>query len=148
MNMPIFEATSGEQRGERPGLSQVCVVVDSLIRELLHAPDEVQLDTGWSQASATVAEFSLRPAKRVRPALLISGHGLASGAQPTDAAWRFAAALELLHTFMLAHDDVADALPEHRRGTVSGSVAVDAAAHQMVKGKAGVADARRKEVTT
>jgi geranylgeranyl pyrophosphate synthase len=53
--------------------------------------------------------YSLRPAKRVRPALVVAGYSLARGSLKVPSGlWRFAAGLEFLHTFLLIHDDVAD----------------------------------------
>jgi geranylgeranyl diphosphate synthase type I len=61
--------------------------------------------------------YSLRPAKRVRPALVVAGHSLARGSLTVPSGlWRFAAGLELLHTFLLIHDDVADQADLRRGG--------------------------------
>lgn len=89
--------------------------LDALITELLQLDDERGLDPAWSLAQLHVREYAQRPAKRVRPLLLVAGYELAKDARAPESVWRFAAALELLHTFMLIHDDVADAA-ELRRG--------------------------------
>jgi geranylgeranyl diphosphate synthase type I len=63
--------------------------------------------------------YSLRPAKRVRPTLLVAGWALAGGDVTRgvpQAVVDFAAGLELLHTFMLVHDDVADHAATRRGG--------------------------------
>jgi geranylgeranyl diphosphate synthase type I len=58
----------------------------------------------------------LRPAKRLRPALLLLGWELAGRCPDEPGALRFAAAVELLHTFLLVHDDVADRADTRRGG--------------------------------
>jgi geranylgeranyl diphosphate synthase type I len=84
--------------------------------ELFELPDEASLDPRWTQAMELTRGYALRPAKRVRPALVMMGYGLARGTIAVPAGlWRFAAGLELLHTFLLIHDDVADQA-ELRRG--------------------------------
>ncbi|MGH2711946.1 MAG: polyprenyl synthetase family protein [Actinomycetota bacterium] len=55
--------------------------------------------------------------KRLRPLFCCLGH-LAAGAEIGEEAIRAAAALELLHTFAIVHDDVMDASPS-RRGAPS-----------------------------
>lgn len=97
-------------------LQRVQRQVEEALGELLTVPDEVGLDARWTRASEAVRAFALRPAKRVRPALLVAGYTLARGTTHVpEGLWRFAAGLELLHTFLLIHDDVADGA-ELRRG--------------------------------
>lgn len=90
-------------------MEQMRAEVDAAIERLLELPDEVALDPRWATVSEKVKRYSLRPAKRVRPMLLLVGHALARGhfSSPNGLS-AFAAALELLHTFLLIHDDVAD----------------------------------------
>jgi geranylgeranyl diphosphate synthase type I len=91
--------------------------VEGRLAELLALPDEQTIDPRWSHALVQAREYALRPGKRLRPALLAIGHGLGTGhAQLDDGVWTFAAAFELLHTFLLIHDDVADRA-ECRRGS-------------------------------
>ena len=86
---------------------------------LLELPDEQAIDARWSKAADVLRAYALRPAKRVRPTLLVTGWSLAARA-PVEAVPEgvasFAAALELLHTFMLIHDDVADRAVTRRGG--------------------------------
>jgi geranylgeranyl diphosphate synthase type I len=93
---------------------------DALERELraaLDPRDEARIDPAWSVLRELVAEFALRPAKRVRPWLVTMGYALGGGSQPPPRGLlRFAAAVELLHTFMLVHDDVADRSDLRRGG--------------------------------
>jgi geranylgeranyl diphosphate synthase, type I len=91
--------------------------VDHGVARLLDLPDEAALDPRWGGALDEARAFALRPAKRLRPALLMLGYGLARGDEPAPAGvWRFAASVELLHTFLLIHDDVADAADTRRGG--------------------------------
>ena len=91
--------------------------VEARLLELLELPDEQGIDPRWSEALVHTREYARRPAKRLRPALVVLGHGLGSGrAEVPDGLWTFAAAFELLHTFLLIHDDVADCA-ERRRGS-------------------------------
>lgn len=66
---------------------------------------------------ASIREFALRGGKRVRPTLFVIGYlGYAEAAPP--GLYRSAVALELLHDFMLVHDDIIDK-SETRRGKPS-----------------------------
>lgn len=90
------------------------------LSEWLDAGDEEGLDSLWRQSRQSVREYVLRPAKRVRPTLLTLGWLMARpdgmrGEIP-EALLSFGAGLELLHTFMLVHDDVADRAATRRGG--------------------------------
>lgn len=84
------------------------------------AEDERGLDPLWQQSRSVVREYTLRPAKRVRPTLLALGWMLARGgadwSELPPGVVQFGAGLELLHTFMLIHDDVADRATARRGG--------------------------------
>lgn len=93
--------------------------LERALERLLALEDEQGVDPRWSRALVELRGYALRPAKRVRPTLLVAGWALASGelgrgvpAGVVD----FAAGLELLHTFMLIHDDVADRAATRRGG--------------------------------
>lgn len=88
------------------------------LARLTEAPDEAALDPLWSDVKRTVAEYTLRPSKRVRPTLTALGWLVAQPESPAvpHGVVRFAAGLELLHTFMLVHDDVADRAATRRGG--------------------------------
>lgn len=91
--------------------------VERALCEVLHLPDEVGLDVRWNRTLEQVREYVLRPAKRVRPALVMAGYCLAKGRMVVPPGlWRFSAGLELLHTFLLIHDDVADQASLRRGG--------------------------------
>lgn len=91
-------------------------MVEQKLRELLFDADETLLDARWTDVQQRVAELALRPAKRLRPQLLLAGYRVGGGAHPLpEGFWTFATGLEVLHTFMLVHDDIADQA-EIRRG--------------------------------
>ncbi len=98
-------------------LSHVQVRVEAELRSLFQLPDEEGLDVRWTQAMAHAQAYTLRPAKRMRPALVALGHAIAQGASAVpERLWHFAAGFELLHTFLLIHDDVADGADLRRGG--------------------------------
>ncbi len=89
------------------------------LERLLAAGDDRALDPRWARAMQLASDYTLRPGKRARPLLLAVGWALGSGeslGQVPGSVLQFAAALELLHTFMLIHDDVADRAPTRRGG--------------------------------
>lgn len=93
------------------------------------APDPVQhqLDTVWSAGTQRSQRLgpdhenlwnalreSSEGGKRFRPGLVVSVHSALGGQRPQVAA-RVGAAVEMLHTALVVHDDVIDA-DDHRRG--------------------------------
>lgn len=74
-----------------------------------------------AKSSQHWASLILRPGKRIRPYLCAVGYDLGEprrrGERP-DGILQFAAALEILHAFLLVHDDIADRA-ETRRGEPS-----------------------------
>lgn len=91
--------------------------IDEHVGALLTMPDDERLDARWARALQAARDLALRPAKRLRPALLLVGWALARDEEPApEGVWRFAAALEVLHTFLLIHDDVADRAAIRRGG--------------------------------
>jgi geranylgeranyl diphosphate synthase type I len=66
---------------------------------------------------AAIADLVLRPAKRLRPYLCLLAYAAGGGAdgEVRQGVGTFAASLELLHAFLLIHDDIADRA-EIRRG--------------------------------
>jgi len=93
--------------------------LEEAIARALQLDDEAAIDPRWSRALVELRAYALRPAKRVRPTLLVAGWALAGGdvslGVPRGVV-DFAAGLELLHTFMLVHDDVADRAATRRGG--------------------------------
>lgn len=83
--------------------------VDALLRGFL-AERGRRLDAVDAQLTAVadaVTSLVLAGGKRIRPAFVYWGYR-ASGAAHTDRLWHTAAAVELLQTFALIHDDVMD----------------------------------------
>ena len=114
---PSPQLASPDAPSTSPGwLEAVQAGVDVRLARMLELPDERGLDGRWTAATGLMREYVLRPSKRLRPALLLAGYGLGGGGKPPEVAWDFAAALELLHTFMLVHDDVADEADTRRGG--------------------------------
>lgn len=103
MNAPLPKPTDPAER------------IEAALAELLQVDDE-PADARWDAAMEQVREYVLRPGKRVRPALVVTGWSLVRPGEPVPSGvYEFAASLELLHAFMLVHDDVADRA-ETRRG--------------------------------
>jgi geranylgeranyl diphosphate synthase type I len=116
--MTVVEAMKGGL-GTEAALAAYAAELEATLGAQLTFPDEAQFDPRWSQALEVLRGFGLRPAKRVRPTLVALGWGLATGtmAGGVPAGVReFAVGLELLHLFMLVHDDVADRAPTRRGG--------------------------------
>ncbi len=63
---------------------------------------------GWTQVYEALEGFVLRDAGRVRPVLLVLSYEGHAGCPDRDMAYRAAAAVELMHTFALVHDDIID----------------------------------------
>lgn len=117
-------------RPDQTWLQLVQSQVEASLAELFELPDEATLDARWTQALEHTRAYALRPAKRLRPALVVAGYSLARGSTAVPPGlWRFAAGLELLHTFLLIHDDVADRADLRRGGT--------ALHHLLAPGRAG-----------
>ena len=57
--------------------------------------------------SAKIKDYILRPGKRIRPTLFVIGY-LAYSRKPASGLFRSALSIELLHDFMLVHDDIID----------------------------------------
>jgi geranylgeranyl diphosphate synthase type I len=102
------------------GTGDLAHLDDRLHRALERAvelTDERGVDPLWTGARAHLRDYALRPGKRTRPLLTVIGYGLATGqGELGDGIIDAAAALELLHTFLLIHDDVADRAPTRRGG--------------------------------
>ncbi len=61
----------------------------------------------------SIREFISRQGKRVRPSLFVIGY-LAYAKRPAHGLFKTALSLELLHDFMLVHDDIIDKSPTRR----------------------------------
>lgn len=72
-----------------------------------------EVDAALEPVGRAVADLVRAGSKRLRPAFVYWGHR-ATGAPHDDGVFTPAAAVELLHTFALIHDDVMDRSPERR----------------------------------
>lgn len=79
--------------------------------------EAVEVDPRAAEPLDEIVRLLEAGGKRIRPAFCYWGYRAAGGAEG-DAIWRAAAALELLHTMALVHDDVMD-LEMERRGAPS-----------------------------
>lgn len=95
-----------------------------------------QLDPGLVAVGGEVADLVATGGKHLRPAFVYWGHR-ATGADHDPAVLCPAAAVQLLHTFALLHDDVMDRSPE-RRGRASAYASL--AAMHVREGLAGDAE--------
>jgi geranylgeranyl diphosphate synthase type I len=105
--------------GAEAALASFQVELERVLAQVLVLPDEAAMDPRWSRAMVELRAYTLRPAKRVRPTLMVAGWAMASGGLGhgiPQGVQEFAAGLELLHTFMLIHDDVADRAATRRGG--------------------------------
>jgi geranylgeranyl diphosphate synthase type I len=129
--MTVIGTVDQAMRAEA-ALAAFQLALEGTLEELLVLDDEEAIDPRWSRALVELRAYCLRPAKRVRPTLVAAGWALASGELGQGVprgVQAFAAGLELLHTFMLVHDDVADRAATRRGGP---------ALHRMLApGKAG-----------
>jgi len=96
--------------------------------ELLKFSDEIKKGYCLQEISPLlfqcVKEFILRKGKRVRPVLFSAGY-LGFAAKPAAGLYKSALSMELLHDFMLIHDDIIDKSPL-RRGKPSMHSMLDA----------------------
>lgn len=100
----------------RETMLEIVRTVDPHLVRAMQLQDGVN-DAAWLRCRQMLDEYAIRPAKRIRAGLLYAGFKSAwrDDVIP-DEMWRFAAAIELLHTFMLVHDDIADRSDVRRNG--------------------------------
>jgi len=91
--------------------------IDAVLDRLLEQVEATNVDRRWGDALKKARLYTIRPAKRLRPAMLLAGFGLGGGTdEVSPGLWQFAAGIEILHTFTLIHDDVADGAETRRNG--------------------------------
>ncbi|TDB99995.1 polyprenyl synthetase family protein [Micromonospora fluostatini] len=145
-------APAGPAEGDDP----VRAVLAAYTRDLVTAVDETlaeflstevdaltRIDAAMGGFAATARDCVLAGGKRVRPTFAYWGwRGAAGGDEPLSPVLPALAALELLHTFALVHDDVMDASAT-RRGRPTAHVALAAqhaaAGHRGDSGRFGEA---------
>jgi geranylgeranyl diphosphate synthase, type I len=96
-------------------LDSVSAAVSAQLTEFLdlRTTELAGLDPALEPIGREVAELVDAGGKRLRPAFVYWGHR-ATGAEHDDGVFGPAAAVELLHTFALIHDDIMDRSPERR----------------------------------
>ena len=94
----------------RPWFVEVQDCIEQRLAELLASREDEGAEPRWERALEEMRSFALRPGKRLRPVLVLLAHQLVAPTAPvaSPALLQFAAGFELLHTFLLIHDDVAD----------------------------------------
>lgn len=97
-------------------LAALAADVEAALRDAV-AETEPAGTPSWQRVLDATHEYTLRPGKRLRPMLVLAGFECATGGtrMPPELL-RFAAGVELLHTFLLIHDDVADGATLRRGG--------------------------------
>jgi isopentenyl-diphosphate delta-isomerase type 1 len=95
----------------------VGVAVEARLRDFVVAKalEVHELDPAVTDVTSAIAALVDRGGKRLRPAFVHWGHA-ATGAPPDERVTAAAAAVELLHTFALIHDDVMDRSATRRNG--------------------------------
>ena len=103
-----------------PSLGEVAKRVDARIEEVLASEIErwSTVDDALTEPLVTLRDLVLAGGKRLRPAFCMWAFVGAGGDGDSDAIVDAGAALELLHTFALIHDDVMDN-SDRRRGLAS-----------------------------
>ena len=96
-------------------LASVVPRVDEVLERSLaaHRADAVGLDPGGTEPVDEILRLVQAGGKRLRPAFCYWGFRAAGGVDD-DVIWRVGAAIELLHTMALIHDDVMDGDDERR----------------------------------
>lgn len=101
---PLFAADDGERIDEQ------------LSTYFRRARAAYATDTRSAALFDQMAAFVLRGGKRIRPRLCLAGFRLFAADAAPRPVWRVAASLELLHGFILAHDDIIDGCDSRRGG--------------------------------
>lgn len=101
--------------GEAPARFDVAAAVNEVLHRRLAAGTDLlaALDTRLPAVAAAIDRLVGAGGKRLRPSFVYWGHR-ATGAGHDDEVVKAAAALEMLHTFALLHDDVMDRSPTRR----------------------------------
>ena len=114
---PRCDTGPDERDGGRPisALTDVAQRVDEVVDRFLteRREEAVALDPAATEPVDEIARVLAAGGKRIRPAFCFWGFRAAGGVDG-DPIWRAAAALELLHTMALIHDDVLDGSAERR----------------------------------
>jgi geranylgeranyl diphosphate synthase type I len=98
-----------------PALVEVARQTDDVLDAFLRPrrDEALTIDAAAAEPVDEIARLVAAGGKRIRPAFCVWGYRAAGGVDG-PAIWRAAAALELLHTMALIHDDVLDRAGERR----------------------------------
>ncbi len=98
-------------------LAEYAAVAEPRLREFLESKRSAfeRLPVELGDAFALLRDYVLRGGKRLRGALVLIGHRAGGGAAGSDAALDASIGVELLHAYLLIHDDFMDR-DELRRG--------------------------------
>jgi len=98
-----------------PAIADVAERVDEVLESFLtqQRNEAIAIAPGATEPVDEIARVIRAGGKRIRPAFCYWGYRAAGGVDE-PAIWRAAAALELLHTMALIHDDVLDRSAERR----------------------------------
>ena len=109
-------APAEQKVGPPAELAAIAARVQARLREILNAERRqwAGLDPSLDEPLGDLADMILGGGKRIRPAYCHWGWLLGGGDPDGDGALDGGCALEILHAFALAHDDVMDASPTRR----------------------------------
>jgi geranylgeranyl diphosphate synthase type I len=110
-----------------PFVSRVDEVLEAFLAE--RRAEAVALDPAAAEPVDEIVRMVRAGGKRIRPAFCYWGYR-AAGGRERPAIWRASAALELLHTMALIHDDVVDRDDERRGEPTVGARQASAAAER------------------
>ena len=82
--------------------------IDDILEDFLSKKVEETDDRFNKMIYGEIKRFVLSPGKRIRPHLVLLGYEGIAGEEPDGEVLKIAAAMEMLHTYRLIHDDVID----------------------------------------
>jgi geranylgeranyl diphosphate synthase type I len=133
MRSPVVGTSVGNLAADPLALARE--PVNELLRSFLAQRQDhlVDVDPRLAPVATAISSLVLAGGKRIRPAFVYWGYR-ATGADHTEALWHTAAAVELIQTFALIHDDVMDR-SVRRRGQPT--VHIELATHHHAAGLTG-----------
>jgi geranylgeranyl diphosphate synthase type I len=124
LDVPIVCPSVAPVAGPSPAidpLAPIRVDVERILRRFVtaRAADLAAIDPSLAAVAREISQLVGAGGKRLRPAFVYWGHR-ASGAEHDSAVAHIAAAVEMLHTFALLHDDVMDKATTRRGRLAAG----------------------------